>query len=621
MPSLTPDEFLDFLKRSELLDSSEFESSLADIKVEAPGAFHDSEQLAAEFVKRKLLTSWHVRQLMKRKYKGFYLRQYRILGHLGSGGMSSVYLAEHTVMKRRVAIKVLPKRRLNQTYLDRFAREAQAIAALDSPHVVRAYDVDRFEDVHYIVMEYFEGQNLRQLVEKEGPLAYEDAASFIRQAALGLADAHKIGIVHRDVKPENIVVDEHDFVKLLDLGLALLDERSFLTKDSIIDEDKILGTADYLAPEQALDSHHVDARADVYGLGATLYFCLTGKPPFPYGTITERLLAHQRKEPASIFNERPDAPIDLVEICSKMMAKKPENRIQSADQVAEIMKKWLIHNGFAQPSDFAQDTNTTAGGNDFYNLVSDSNVEQQFLANSEKATEMGFERETSGFMLSDAELANVVQKKNENSVDLYDPAESGGSLSKLGKKSTAHHSRSSLDDNLVLSQKSDLESPQLDPLEFALNEIADTTKTTLKPEIETATERNNVYRDDGSGSVPILNFSQYQAATRKADIGEPNERVKRDIGVSTSNNVVGSLTPTTSQKTQRLGDFPKSSPKTAVNASLAKQELSRQTQDVPKPFGDWYKSVPIWFWTAAIGGYALAIFLAGVLLALLLSIE
>ncbi len=619
MPSLTPDEFLDFLKRSELLDSSVFDSSLSLIKAEAPGAFHDSEQLAAEFVKRKLLTSWHVRQLMKRKYKGFYLRQYRILGHLGSGGMSSVYLAEHTVMKRRVAIKVLPKRRLNQTYLDRFAREAQAIAALDSPHVVRAYDVDRFEDVHYIVMEYFEGQNLRQLVEKEGPLAYEDAASFIRQAALGLADAHRIGIVHRDVKPENIVVDEHDFVKLLDLGLALLDERSFLTKDSIVDEDKILGTADYLAPEQALDSHHVDARADVYGLGATLYFCLTGKPPFPYGTITERLLAHQRKEPASIFNERPDAPVDLVEICSKMMAKKPENRIQSAEQVAEIMKKWLIHNGFAQPSDFAQDTNTTAGVDDFYNLVSDSNVEQQFLANNEKATEMGFERETSGFMLSDTELANVVQNKNEHSVDLYDPAESGGSLSKLGKRSTAQHSRSSLDDNLVLSQKSDLESPQLDPLEFALNEIADTTKTTLRTENEETREKSVVQSDDLSESVPILSISQYQKAPRRIDAEESNELSQRMIGELKPNLPTSPRSPSERQKTQTPGDFPKSSSKTTT-ASLPKQETSQIQQEFSKPFGDWYKSVPIWFWTAAIGGYALAIFLAGVLLALLLSI-
>ena len=629
MPSLTTEEFLDYLKRSELLDTGEFESVIAAIKRETPGAFHNSDLLASEFVKRKLLTSWHIRQLMKRKYKGFYLRQYRILGHLGSGGMSSVYLAEHTVMKRRVAIKVLPKRRLNPTYLDRFAREAQAIAALDSEHVVRAYDVDRFEDVHYIVMEYFEGQNLRQLVEKEGPLAYEDAASFIRQAALGLADAHRIGIVHRDVKPENIVVDEHDFVKILDLGLALLDERSFMMKDSIVDEDKILGTADYLAPEQALDSHHVDARADIYGLGATLYFCLTGKPPFPFGTISERLLAHQRKEPASIFIERPDAPVDLVEICSKMMAKKPENRIQTADEVADIMKMWLIHNGFAQPSDFAHDTNSTVGINAIDNLVSHSNVEQQFLANSQ-ATEMGFERETSGFMLNDAELTNVVQKKSENSVDLYDPAESGGSISKskLGKNSsTAKHPKSSLSDNLVLSQKSDLDST-LDPLELALNEIADTTKTTLKPE-DSSTTNEHATASFPSGSAPIINISRYQTpaqslegiGTRQTETHSSRQPSTRPSSSSTSSHAV-EAPGGRSLPTQRTGDFPRTQTSAPTYAAQERISESQQpSQHAQDPFGDWYKEVPIWFWTVAIGGYAVAIFLAGALLTLLLSMK
>ncbi|MGI6401224.1 MAG: serine/threonine protein kinase [Thermoguttaceae bacterium] len=597
MPSLTPEEFLDYLKRSKLLDSGEFETALADIKRDMPGALRDSDQLASEFVKRDLLTSWHIRQLMKRKYKGFYLRQYRILGHLGSGGMSAVYLAEHTVMKRRVAIKVLPKRRLKPAYLDRFAREAQAIAALDSQHVVRAYDVDRFEDVHYIVMEYFEGQNLRQLVDKEGPLAYEDAANFIRQAALGLDDAHKIGIVHRDVKPENILVDEHDFVKLLDLGLALLDEDNFLVKGSVVDEDRILGTADYLAPEQALDSHGVDARADVYGLGATLYFCLTGKPPFPEGTITERLLAHLRKEPVSIFTERPDAPIDLVEICSKMMAKSPEDRIQSAEEVADILKLWLIHNGFAQPSDFAQDTNSTVGYNAIDNLISQSNAEQRFLANDASATEMGFERATSGFMLSDAELADVVQRKSENAVDLFDLAGSGGSISKskLGQSGFVdRRSHSTLSDNLVLSQRTSELNTAVDPLEMALNEIADTTKTPLRTGAASQTD----------SSKQIINISRFQ------------EQKPQTSQHSTIQPQAGQ---TVAQAVSRPA--PRSDSIQMARDVSSAPEHQQQFPSTPDPFGDWYKSVPVWFWTVAIGGYAVAIFLAGVLLTLLLSIK
>ncbi len=608
MPALTPEEFLDYLKRSELLEAREFDASLAAIKQETPGAFHDAEQLASEFVKRELLTTWHIRQLMKRKYKGFYLRQYRILGHLGSGGMSSVYLAEHTVMKRRVAIKVLPKRRINQTYLDRFAREARAIAALDSEHVVRAYDVDRFEDVHYIVMEYFEGQNLRQLVEKEGPLAYEDAASYIRQAALGLADAHKIGIVHRDVKPENIVVDEHDFIKILDLGLALLDERTFITDDSIVDEDKILGTADYLAPEQALDSHHVDARADVYGLGATLYFCLTGKPPFPFGTISERLLAHQRKEPASIFNERPDAPVDLVEICAKMMAKKPENRIQSAEHVSEIMKTWLIRNGFAQASDFAFDTNSTVGAGEFESLISQSNAEQQFLLNSESATEIGFGRTTEGFRLSDDELANVVHNRTENSIDLHDPTESGGSISRINHSSeTGRRSHASSADNMILSQKAELD-VALDPFELALNEIADTTKITLKPEESDA----NVLSPNSPGaSTNVLTQDAAKISSSNRLTKTVEQTTSQGSASVSTHGGVNSSPPTVPAQ-------PEQSPGTLSNASTSSEPQAGSLQNL---FGDWYKEVPIWFWTVAFGGYALALFLAGALFTLLIHLK
>lgn len=622
MPALTSEEFLDYLKRSELLEPSAFKSALADIAKEARDSFNDPSKLASEFIKRKLLTSWHVRQLMKRKYKGFYLRQYRILGHLGSGGMSSVYLAEHTVMKRRVAIKVLPKRRLNPVYLDRFAREAQAIAALDSPHVVRAYDVDRFEDVHYIVMEYFEGQNLRQLVDKEGPLPYEDSANYIRQAALGLADAHRIGIIHRDVKPENIVVDERDFVKVLDLGLALLDERAFSIKDSIADEDKILGTADYLAPEQALDSHRVDARADIYGLGATLYFCLTGRPPFPFGTISERLLAHQRKEPVSIFNERPDAPVDLVEICAKMMAKKPENRIQTTEQVAEIMKMWLIHNGFAQPADFAQDKNSTVGIDELENLVSHSDAERQFLANNPRATEIGFDRETKGFMLSDVELASVVQKTNENSVDLYDATESG-SVSKLSRSRLSEkNSKTPIVDDLVLSKKSDLDAA-LDPLELVLDEISDTTKT--RPN----SNGNNAF-DCGSNGVSsttseqvTVGISRRQANNFQDAIATDHSEVvtKRSKQGSTSFNSLNARTCDANLAPVKEGKLPSN---VARERTCNESEGERGTATpscIQDPFKDWYKNVPIWFWTVAVGGYAVAIFLAGVLLALLFSIK
>ncbi|MDD3588009.1 MAG: serine/threonine-protein kinase, partial [Thermoguttaceae bacterium] len=360
MPKLTTDEFLDYLRRSDLVPSEQLDTAIDHIRQdENTERIKDADSVALELVNKGLITNWHVRQLMKRKYKGFYLRKYRILGHLGTGGMSTVYLAEHTVMHRRVAIKVLPKKKLaNSAYLIHFVQEAQAIATLDHPNIVRAYDIDQLDDIHYIVMEYFEGVNLKQLVEKEGPLAYEDAVVYVRQAALGLMHAHRVGVFHRDIKPENLLVNDLGILKILDLGLAMLDEAALpQMTQSAVDEGKIIGTADYLAPEQAINSSKIDGRADIYSLGATLYFCLTGHPPFPFGTISQRLMAHQKETPASIFKDRPDAPDDLVRICTHMMEKKPENRFRSAAEVVRVCERWLIHHGVAEENDFP-DSNT-----------------------------------------------------------------------------------------------------------------------------------------------------------------------------------------------------------------------------------------------------------------------
>jgi hypothetical protein len=244
-------------------------------------------------------------------------------------------------MGRRVAIKVLPQNRVNDSsYLDRFYREAKAAAALDHPNIVRAYDVDHEGNVHYLVMEYVEGRDLQRMVREGGVLPYEQAAEYIRQAALGLAHAHEVGLIHRDIKPANLLIDQRGNVRLLDLGLARFadDDQASLT---VQHDENVLGTADYLAPEQALNSHNVDARVDIYSLGCTLYFALTGHPPFPEGTLAQRLLKHQTEEPPSIYLDRPDAPDGLVQICKRMMAKLPQLRYQTAGEVAEALAQWL----------------------------------------------------------------------------------------------------------------------------------------------------------------------------------------------------------------------------------------------------------------------------------------
>jgi serine/threonine-protein kinase len=304
----------------------------------------EPHEVAAAFVDAGLLTQWQANMLLRGKHKGFQLGKYRLLDEIGSGGMSRVYLAEHTLMRRRVAIKVLPPARVDDSsYLARFRREAEAIAQLDHPNIVRAFDIDQEKNTHYFVMEYIDGRDFMQIIKQEGPLEYRRAAGYIAQVAEALHHAHGAGLVHRDIKPGNCLVERSGTVKLLDLGLAkFAQERG--PSLTLMHEENVLGTADYLAPEQARDSHTVDHRADIYSLGCTFYFILTGHAPFPKGSLSERLIKHQREEPSEIRLERSDVPQELVEICRKMMHKSPDQRFQTGDEVAQQIRAWLDGN-------------------------------------------------------------------------------------------------------------------------------------------------------------------------------------------------------------------------------------------------------------------------------------
>ncbi len=339
-------KLIELVKRSELVEDDQLESFLSKLAAERGGSLPDSpEELGERMVAAGILTEWQSKKLLAGKYRGFRLGKYKLLGEVGKGGMSAVYLAEHILMRRRVAIKVLPKARVKDaSYLDRFRLEARAVAKLDDPHIVRAFDIDNDGDTHYIVMEYVEGPDLHRVVSQNGPLDADTAADYIAQAATGLAHAHEKHLIHRDIKPANLLVDRNQTVKLLDLGLAKLteDDQTSLT---LAHDENVLGTADYLAPEQALNSHGADERSDIYSLGCTLYYLLTGRPPFPEGTISERLLKHQVEEPESLLRLRPDLPVSLVEVCNRMMAKRPELRYDSAEEVANRLTQWLADRG------------------------------------------------------------------------------------------------------------------------------------------------------------------------------------------------------------------------------------------------------------------------------------
>lgn len=349
MAKVTTENFVDLLGRSGLVDKEQIAAAVGEFQASG-GDTSDGQALAHFLVDRQTITGWQAEKLLEGRHKGFFLRKYKLLDHLGTGGMSMVYLAEHVDMHRRVAIKVLPQSRTSDpAYLSRFYNEARAAGSLSHPNIVQTYDFDSDRMMHYIVMEYVRGPNLQELVKRDGVLGYSRAANYIAQAARALAYAHESGLVHRDVKPANLLVDEKNVVKLLDLGLAFFSVEG-QTSLTLANEDNVLGTADYLAPEQALNSHNVDGRADIYSLGGTLYFLLTGHPPFDEGNIAQRILAHQTQEPPSIFTQRPTVPRELVEICTRMMAKKPEDRFQTMDQVAQALEAFVAESGASDSS-------------------------------------------------------------------------------------------------------------------------------------------------------------------------------------------------------------------------------------------------------------------------------
>ncbi len=351
MATVTAEKLIELVKKSQLSEPEALEKALEAIRAEHAGKLPtDPVELAKALQKQKIVTRWHCEKLLQGKYKGFFLGKHKLLGHIGSGGMSSVYLAEHMKMHDLRAIKVLPQSRLGKSsYLARFQQEAKAIASLNHPNVVRAHDIDNQGDTHYIVMEYVDGDDLQTIVKKKGPMSFDKVANYIAQAAHGLQHAHEVGLIHRDIKPANILINSAGKVKILDLGLALFadDAQASLTIDF---NDKVLGTADYLAPEQALNSHTVDARADLYGLGCTMYFMLTGHPPFPEGTIAQRIAKHQREMPKEIRKIRPECPGELEGICWKLMQKDPKFRYASAALTAEVLEAWSAKQKVLSPA-------------------------------------------------------------------------------------------------------------------------------------------------------------------------------------------------------------------------------------------------------------------------------
>ena len=352
-PSIAPsvEEFTRRLTESGLMNSQEVQQFVASLPAkQRPTA---AEPLARLIFQKGLLTKFQTQMVYQGKIRSLVLGNYVILDHLGHGGMGEVYKARHKRMDRNVALKMLPAAATRSPEaLQRFQREAKAAARLSHPNIVTAYDADEAQGRHFLVMEYVEGQNLASTISKQGALPVAVAVDFILQVAGALDYAHGQGIIHRDIKPANLLLSsplaragrgaggegDRPVVKILDMGLARIEDTVGAADKGLTNSGQVMGTLDYMAPEQALDIRRADRRADIYSLGCAFYYLLTGHPPYHGETITQKILAHREQPIPSLRSARPDVPEPLDAIFQKMLAKEPAARYQTMAEVVTALE-------------------------------------------------------------------------------------------------------------------------------------------------------------------------------------------------------------------------------------------------------------------------------------------
>ena len=328
--SLTREEFLRNLKDSKLLSPE----NLAALIVSWPAnAESEAAGVARSVLATGQLTAYQIVAISERRFYDLRIGTYEVLDRIGSGGMGTVYKARHRRMKRIVAIKVLnPNLCADISFIKRFQREVETVARLAHPNVVMAHDAGEAEVGHFLVMEYVKGPDLASSVQKQGPFPVSSAVNVILQTARGLEYAHSQEVIHRDIKPANILRDENGVVKITDLGLARLSLNK-AASSSLTAAGVILGTADYMSPEQALDCVTIDHRADIYSLGCTLHFLLTGQGVYQADSLMSLLLKHREAPVPTLRALLPTLPAAVDDVFRKMVSKAPEDRYQSMSEV------------------------------------------------------------------------------------------------------------------------------------------------------------------------------------------------------------------------------------------------------------------------------------------------
>jgi serine/threonine protein kinase/Leucine-rich repeat (LRR) protein len=332
------------------LDLATIVKQLTDSGIIAPGKLENFvppkadpktvEGLISELVKQNQLTAFQAQQVKVGKARSLILGAYTILDKIGAGGMGQVFKALHRRMDRIVAIKMLPTAMMKDAAAAaRFEREVRAAAKLEHPNIVTAYDADQANGVHFLVMQFVDGQDLSALVKKNGPFPVAKAVNFVLQAARGLEFAHKKGVVHRDIKPANLLLDNEGTVKILDMGLARIDQGDGEAQAELTGTGAVMGTVDYMSPEQAFNTHNADARADIYSLGCSLYYLIAGKAMYAGDSVMEKLLGHREKPIPSLRNVQPDISEQVQAVFSKMVAKKVEDRYQTMTEVLAALEQ------------------------------------------------------------------------------------------------------------------------------------------------------------------------------------------------------------------------------------------------------------------------------------------
>jgi serine/threonine protein kinase len=358
METVSVERLCNLLARSKLVPADEVRLLRHRWLREAGLSAADPTEFCKWLVTGRHLTDYQAALLLRGRADHFFLNDYKLLERIGVGGMAGVYKAVHR-LGQTVAIKVLPPSKARDAKkFARFQREARLAMRLQHPNIVRTFQIAEDDGLHYLVMEYLEGETLEETIERRGKLPPAEAVRLVHQALLGLQCLHEESMVHRDLKPGNLMLASSRgattldaTVKILDIGLgrALFDEADVAAGDdaNLTADGAIFGTPDYMSPEQARDTHSVDIRSDIYSLGCTLFYALAGQPPFPDKNLVGKMIRHATAPVPSVKTFNPAVPDDLQQIVNRMLAKDAAQRYPTPERVAQALQVFLVADDLA----------------------------------------------------------------------------------------------------------------------------------------------------------------------------------------------------------------------------------------------------------------------------------